>query len=374
MKILINTSNLKKGGALQVAHSFLTEIKENTENEFHVVLSSTLSKQINEKEYSENFKFYHYSINSNILNTITGKNKFLTNLENQVTPDCIFTVFGPAYWSSKSKHILGFADGWCYNPDSIAFKKNFWLTKQKIKALIKFKNFRIKKEADILIVETSDAKQKISKYLNIDEAKLKVVSNTYHEIFNSHNFPNFRVPPKKENEFRFVTISANYLHKNLDIIKQVIPVLKAKKLNVSFWLTIPDKEFRHTFFGFDKWIKNIGPVDINFVPSLYNQCDALFLPTLLETFTASYPEAMKMGKPILTSDLSFAHDICGNAAEYFNPLDTEDIANKIEQIIIDYKRRELLVKNGYIQLNKFETSKSRAEKYLKICQEICQQP
>ena len=67
-------------------------------------------------------------------------------------------------------------------------------------------------------------------------------------------------------------------------------------------------------------------------PKLYNQADAMFLPTLLETFSASYPEAMKMERPILTSDLDFAKDICGDAALYFNPLDSYDIANKIKTI------------------------------------------
>src|SRR5690606_2095256 len=97
MKILINTSNLKKGGALQVAHSFLSEIKEIKEHEFHVVLSSTLSNQINPREYYENFIFYSYSIKTTFFKALIGKDKFLSNLENTISPDCVFTVFGPAY-------------------------------------------------------------------------------------------------------------------------------------------------------------------------------------------------------------------------------------------------------------------------------------
>lgn len=369
MKILINASNINKGGALQVAHSFLSEIKNNAEHLFYVILSPILSEQISVKEYPENFVFYIYSLPKGIFKAIAGKDSYLRKIEHQTKPDVVFTIFGPAYWNPRSKHVVGFADGWCYNPDSIAFHKISVLQKIKIQCLIKLKNFRIKREADIIIVETEDAKQKISKHLKINKEVIKVVGNTFHDIFNSKDFPVFYMGPRKENEFRLITISANYPHKNLDIIKKVIPFLENKKINANFWLTIKQEEYEQLFKGYEKWVKNIGPIDIKFVPSIYQQCDALFLPTLLETFTASYPEAMKMGKPILTSDLSFAHDICGDAAEYFDPLNSEDIANKIENIIINDKRRIKLINEGYSQLIKFEVPSIRAKKYLEICKQ-----
>lgn len=40
------------------------------------------------------------------------------------------------------------------------------------------------------------------------------------------------------------------------------------------------------------------------------------MPTVLEVFSATYPEAMAL--PIVTSDLDFARDICDNA--YMNLL------------------------------------------------------
>ena len=96
----------------------------------------------------------------------------------------------------------------------------------------------------------------------------------------------------------------------------------------------------------------------------------MFLPTLLETFSASYPEAMKMERPILTSNLDFAIDICGDAALYFNPLDSYDIANKIKTLITDPILYQDLVEKGKNRLKNFETSTSRAEKYLLCCEEI----
>jgi len=370
MKILINTSNLKKGGAIQVAHSFLTEIRENTEHVFHVVKSSVLSQQINIQEYPENFTFYNYSKKLSLLRAVGGKDAFLENIEKRLNPDCILTIFGPAYWTPKTLHIVGFADGWCYNPNSIAFKKLSFADRIKKNLRVSIKNYCIKKEADFIYLETFEAKKKVESTLKLDKTKVKVIGNTYHSIFNENNLETNKLEQIDIKSLNLITVSANYPHKNLEIIKLVIPVLLKKKLNVTFYLTLPEEIFKQVFSNYKKWVKNIGPVDIKFVPSLYKQCDAMFLPTLLETFSASYPEAMKMGKPILTSDLSFSRNICGTAAEYFNPLDPEDIALKIENIINNKKKRDFLVVEGYNQLTKFETAKSRAEKLLALCESV----
>src|SRR5690606_31883324 len=101
-------------------------------------------------------------------------------------------------------------------------------------------------------------------------------------------------------------------------------------------------------------------------PSLYRQSDFMFLPTLLECFTATYPEAMCMDTPILTSDLPFARSICGSAAEYFNPLSPKDIGDKIFNLSHDTVKVEELIKMGRKQLLLFDNSKQRADKYLKI--------
>jgi len=79
---------------------------------------------------------------------------------------------------------------------------------------------------------------------------------------------------------------------------------------------------------------------------------------------------MKMNNPMITSDLSFARDICGSAAEYFNPYDPGDIANSIIGVANNRNRQKELIQNGRERLKNFETSKSRADKYIDICEEI----
>jgi glycosyltransferase involved in cell wall biosynthesis len=55
----------------------------------------------------------------------------------------------------------------------------------------------------------------------------------------------------------------------------------------------------------------------------------MLLPSVLESFSANYPEAMISGVPIITTDLPFAQEIFGRAALYFKPLNSADAAEKI---------------------------------------------
>lgn len=164
-----------------------------------------------------------------------------------------------------------------------------------------------------------------------------------------------------------------YRHKNLEILNEVcalIPSLNCKK-EIKFYTTLPHDSVCKIFNeSTRKYIVNVGPQLVADCPKLVAQCDALFLPTLLECYSASYPEAMCMGKPILTSNLSFATDVCDNAALYFNPLDANDIIKKIGELIESPDLYSELQARGKERLKEFGRAHDRAQIYLGICESI----
>ena len=171
---------------------------------------------------------------------------------------------------------------------------------------------------------------------------------------------------KKKDFFLFV---GNGLpHKNIKIINKIIPLLN--NINIKFILTIDENSYNTLFPDKPEQVINLGPVSHKSCPSLYDQCDIMFLPTLLEVFSASYPEAMKMQKPILTSNYSFAKDVCRDAAIYFNPLEPKDIAEKIKKIFSNKVLYQELIERGKKRLKEFETARTRAEKYITLCEKI----
>lgn len=100
----------------------------------------------------------------------------------------------------------------------------------------------------------------------------------------------------------------------------------------------------------DDLVINVGSVQADDVPALYRKCDALLMPTMLETFGLPYVEAMNYGVPILTSDLPFAHDVCGDAACYFDPNSAEDILSKIESVFKNPVQISSLKEAGFRRL------------------------
>lgn len=366
MKFVINCTNLVKGGGLQVALSFLEELKAFGTDEYHVFLSPYLSSQVHRESYPSNFIFYDFSISPAAIKTRKGVVFRLKRLEKDILPDVVFTVFGPSYWRPSVPHVMGFAVVWAINPDSVAFSRLKLTSRIKQKIAILYKRFYTRRDADYYIVETEDVKARLSKYIGIDASAVTVVGNTCNAFFDAmpEDFPIDGLRPA----FRLVTVSANYAHKNLTIIKDVIPELQKAGLQCQFVITVPEEDYQQHFGNFKEWIVNLGPIDARACPSVYEKCDALFLPTLLECFTASYPEAMKMGKPIITSDLPFARCLCGPAAEYFDPLNPKDIALKIINVATQPELQRKLCELGREQLKSFPTPRERASLYIAACQ------
>jgi glycosyltransferase involved in cell wall biosynthesis len=366
MKIILNATNLKQGGALQITRSILEHYQQISENEYHVFLSPQLSRMINTSGFPENFQFYLFDANptDSIYLSLTFFTRF-SKLEQEIKPDFVLTVFGPALWKPKSPHLMGFANG-LYLYDESRFIQEIWLNNLFRRIRYYARRYlllkRIKTEADLLWTETQFSKDRLSKELRFPPEKIFVVSNTAGKQY---------IPsesPANSKTFKFLYLSADYPHKNLDIFNQLLPLLKRRNIDCSFYLTLPAKVFERRFPNYqnDKMLINLGPLPPEKCPDAYNHCDALFFPSFIETFSANYPESMAMNKPIITSDLDFAHSICGDAALYFDPFDPHSIAATIQQLIDNPMLRKELVAKGKERLKNFDTAAERAEKLLKI--------
>ena len=373
--MIINTSNLYVGGGVQVALSFINELKEmDTPHHYHVFLSQAINRQLDTKSFPDHFYFYLIEKSPAPMKTrkkIVGQ---LEELEQKIKPDIVFSVFGPTYWRPKAKHIMGFAVPWVLQQDSVAYHELPLLKRIKMRMWVKYVAHHAKKDATHYIIETEDGKSRMSHVLDIAKENIAVVGNSYSAVFDdvayldTKNSDYIELPKKAKKEFRLLLISHNHPHKNLKIINQVMPLLKDG--SIRFVLTVDDESYKSLFPDKPKNILNLGPVSQKTCPSLYAQCDAMFLPTLLEVFSASYPEAMKMERPILTSNYSFATDVCQDAALYFDPLDPKNIAEKIKKLVADKALQEKLLEKGKKRVKEFETARSRAEKYVTLCENV----
>jgi glycosyltransferase involved in cell wall biosynthesis len=100
---------------------------------------------------------------------------------------------------------------------------------------------------------------------------------------------------------------------------------------------------------------------------LYEHCEAYVFPSLSEGFGLPALEALANGAPLVSTNATCSPEIYGTAAHYFNPLDVEDMATKIKEVLNDPKLRKELVAKGKKQAAKYSW-KRMAEETLAVYQ------
>jgi glycosyltransferase involved in cell wall biosynthesis len=102
---------------------------------------------------------------------------------------------------------------------------------------------------------------------------------------------------------------------------------------------------------------------------LYTHASAYVFPSLMEGFGLPGLEAMSYGTPVVSSNATCLPEVYGQAAHYFNPTDTSDMAEAIDQVLSDDKIRTRLSKAGYKQIKKYSWKKMAKEThaiYMKV--------
>ena len=367
MNFLINASNLRTGGALQVANSFIGELIHDNRHFFVIVISEEVKSflKINFNGYSH-LKFINYNNKPSVIKSIFGYNKILGDIEKKYSINKVFTIFGPSYWRPKSFHICGFA-----KPDYI-FKESPYFDKisLKEKVVLKLKEFihliDLKNNADFYITENDAVSERLSKIIN---KKVETVSNTYNQVFlKKEKWIKSNLKLRKDS-FKCLTVTAPYKHKNIEILYDVVNLIKKefKDLKVDFILTTEAKYYPklENISNENCRIHFIGNKSMYEVPYLYSISNFMFLPTLLECFSASYCEAMFMKKIILTSDLSFARSTCSDGAIYFDPINAYSIVSALNKAVnLSNNQKSHLINIAQNKLKTFSSPEERANKYL----------
>ncbi|MDR1032746.1 MAG: glycosyltransferase family 4 protein [Candidatus Nomurabacteria bacterium] len=86
---------------------------------------------------------------------------------------------------------------------------------------------------------------------------------------------------------------------------------------------------------------------------LYENCAVYVFPSLMEGFGLPGLEAMQFGAPVVSSYATCLPEIYGNSAIFFNPTDTDDIAEKVISVLDDKDLAKDLSKRGTERVKEF---------------------
>lgn len=122
-------------------------------------------------------------------------------------------------------------------------------------------------------------------------------------------------------------------------------------------------------FGVSERVKFLENVPDEDLPALYENAVCFVLPSLYEGFGLPILEAMQNGCPVITSKVSSLPEAGGDAALYVNPMDSSDIADKIDRVLGDEDLRGKMIKKGFDQVKKFSWEKT-AQETLKVLESL----
>jgi glycosyltransferase involved in cell wall biosynthesis len=232
-----------------------------------------------------------------------------------------------------------------YSPDSATTRLN----KAALRTLLRARLGR----TDLVFAQTTAAKARVEESFRIRH--IEVLPNAV-----SGDIP----PPTAQRRsqrrwtepgsFNVLYLTRYYPHKNLESLVAAFRQHPDLLHGVRCYLTIePDDDPRAARLlhlislpPLSERVVNLGRVAQADLASLYEESDALVMPTRLESFSAAYIEAMRFGVPIATSDADFAHSVCKDAAVYFDPLRVDSIASAIAGLRDDPAERQRLVAAG----------------------------
>ena len=97
--------------------------------------------------------------------------------------------------------------------------------------------------------------------------------------------------------------------------------------------------------------------------SHYVKSDILFYPSIYEGFGIPILEAQAVGRLVITS--TFLKETAGKGAIYVNPLNVNDMRNKIVLLIRSRKKIKFIINEGFKNLKKYKLHNIR-KKYIKV--------
>jgi glycosyltransferase involved in cell wall biosynthesis len=104
----------------------------------------------------------------------------------------------------------------------------------------------------------------------------------------------------------------------------------------------------------DERVVHLGFVDMERLAGLYGDAAALVLPSLYEGFGLPVLEAMKLGVPVVASDIAAVREVAGDAALYVSrPLDPRSWRDALVRVADDRELRDELVRLGALAAAEF---------------------
>jgi glycosyltransferase involved in cell wall biosynthesis len=228
------------------------------------------------------------------------------------------------------------------------------------------------RQADHIISISQATKSDLISYFDIDADKISVVYPGFDDILTpigSHDLQNIRSTYELPNHY-ILYVGNIEPRKNILRLAQAFDFLMASgKIDRETELVVAGQKgwfYKEIFTGIDRLksrekIRFLGPVYGRDLAGLYQMALVMAYPSLFEGFGYPVLEAMQLGTPVLTSNVSSLPEAGGSAAVLIEPEQVDDIASGLEKIINDETMREDMTRKGLAHASQFTAERMARE-------------
>lgn len=253
------------------------------------------------------------------------------------------------------------------------------------KAKAKYNRQAMAKRADQIIAVSENTKDDLKEIFKVSDEKVNVIYNGVDERFFSDDNMN-NAGDLVKNKFDIIGKYILFIG-TIEPIKNITRLLEAfalfkenlkrKGSQEKYQLVLGGKKgwlsdvYSQTTrdLEIEKDVKFLGYVEGDDLRTLLKGADLFVMPSLYEGFGVTVLEAMASKTPCLVSDLKTLREIASDSVAFVNPLDVKEIAEKMEELVRNIEKREIMINDGFVQSRKFSWNKC-AEETLKVYKKI----
>ena len=359
-----NAFSLQKFGGITRYYTELNKIFNKNENiKSKIIAPIHQNYYLKNNKYNERFNIYLNRYPKYTKTFVENYNFYISNiLINFIKPKILHQTYYSEktykFNKTKTKSILT-----VYDLIHEIFYKDFGFEK----------NYRPKltslSQADHIICISNKTKNDLINIYNIPEDKIEVIYLGCSRFDVKKNY--------EKNIFDFpyiLFVGSRRRYKNFyNLLKAYSTSLKLKKdIKIICFggekFGVDEKKLLQTFGISENQIIQINGNDET-LTVLYKNAEAFIFPSIYEGFGLPILESMKNNCPVILSSIETFREVAGDSALYFDPMSTESIREKIEEVIYSDTKKLILKKNGTERVKKFTWEKC-AEETLKIYQKV----
>lgn len=221
-----------------------------------------------------------------------------------------------------------------------------------------------------LLTPTEWVKDDLARYTNTNSRKITVTLEAADELA-------AKAKPIEELKGKDFIMFNGRPHPHKNIRRLIKAFVQVRDENPDLVLVIAGKKDA-SYRSYAALVKKLGLGELvlftDFLPDdrlrwAHENAKAYVCASLSEGFFLPALEAMMYDNPLISSNATCLPEVCGDAAEYFDPYDVDDIAKKIIRVLSSEKRQKELAAAGQKQLKKYSWRKM-AEETLAVYDDI----